>query len=143
MRHATSILLLLSLAFGYALGLAYVVGQLATIDWPWSSLSGRSALEAGLLRGLSHAIAVIGVATVIGLLLVLRFRSNAAPKLALIVALPATLSVLLAMRPGLDLRTLLMLKDLLLIAGAPAAVMVLMARRFGPPAQPSGGAVSG
>ena len=75
-------------------------------------------------------------------MLVLRFR-DAAPKLALIVALPAALNVLMAMRPELDLRALLVLKDLLLIAIAPAAITVLLARFSGPRAQRSGGACSG
>ena len=67
MRRATAILLLLGLAFGYPLGLVKAIGAMATVDWPWSSLPGRSALEAGLLYSLPHALAVIAVATAVGL----------------------------------------------------------------------------
>ena len=136
MRRATSILFLLSLAFGYALGLIFAIGLSARIDWPWQPLAGRSGLAVHLLYGLPHALAVISVAAVVGLALLLRYR-HAAPKLALVVALPAALNLLLSIvqlaemqMPSLQ-NAMLMLKDLLLITVAPMAITVLMMRITG------------
>lgn len=144
MRIAASTLFLISLAFAYAAGLVSAIGLIARVHWPWQPLTGRSMLEAYALGSISHALAVIGVATLIGLVMHIRFRT-AAPKLALLIALPATLELLLSMQLQTlsTLQLIFVLKSFLLIAAAPAAATVLMARLSGSRVQASGGAVSG
>ena len=146
MRHRSRLVIAVGAALAAALALpAASTPNTTTVSITVSNLRNVDDVMrdvATALDSIDNETTRAAVGTAIGLVLVLRFR-DAAPKLALIVALPAALNVLMAMRPELDLRALLMLKELLLIAIAPAAIAVLLARLFGPGAQPSGGALSG
>lgn len=79
-----------SLSALYIFSLIYLIGLVAGIDLPWQPYAGTPAYALLFATSLSHALAVIGAATIVAALVVRMFR-NQSVRVGFLIAAPAAL----------------------------------------------------
>lgn len=144
MHRAKTVVIVLVLAFLYPVGLAYLIGLFASIDFLGQFYAGKSAMTVYSLTSIPHAVAVVVMASVVALAIAKLFRDHPV-RFGLMVAAPTAMHLGLSIWPASDLATFtslqqaFMVKDFLLVSSAPALLALLFisisnrATRQGPP----------
>jgi hypothetical protein len=130
-RKVLPIALVLLLAVGYWLGIAYSIGLFYHFDYPWGPHSGQSRGQAVAALGLIHAIAVMTASVPIAAVIVVRFKADYLVP-ALIIAAPtaadAMYSILFPSVPTPLYTTISTLKDVVVLQFTPALIAFLVNR---------------